>query len=159
MSHPLTRDLWSFLTRQCWPWFKSLNLIHYRPSRLLNLPYTFYIWVRIKMATLLHVDPRQFCSLQCLFLLILANYCYILLINLAHIYSFWLIATHFASLLLIWKNSTLTFRPSMPRKRAGFIICAQIGIHTPVGKIQNKNKKQIQKQKQKQGVFLDEKLS
>ena len=111
------------------------------------------------MATLLHVDPREFCSLHCLFLLILANFCSFLLVYLAHIYSFWLIATHFGSLLLIWKNSTLTFRPSMPRKRARFIIRAQIGFHTPLGKKQNKNKNKKQKQKQKQGVFLDEKWS
>ena len=59
----------------------------------------------------------------------------------------------------------------MPRKRPRFIIRAQIGFHTPLGKEQNKTKqkkkkqtnKQIQrqiqkqKQKQKQGVFLDEK--
>ena len=47
----------------------------------------------------------------------------------------------------------------MPRKRARFIIRAQIGFHTPLDKKQNKTKTKKQIQKQKQGIFLDEKWS
>ena len=104
---------------------------------------------RTEMGTLLHVDPRDRLAHY-------IAYFFSFWLIFAHFYSLiWLISTHFGSLLLILahcysfeKNSSLTFRPSMPRKRAKFIIRGQIGYHTPLGK--NKTK---QKQKTRKGCF------